>query len=404
LNQKTIFSNPFQPGAGHPPPYLAGRESEKEEFKKLLQQETVLKNVILTGLRGLGKTVLLNEFKAIALGDGWLWAGTNLSKSASVKEETLVTRLLADLSIVTSNFTAKKERLTNLGFAGQIEQFDVPIDYKLLKKIYDETPGLVYDKIQAVLEFVWECLRGSNKKGLVIAYDEAQTLTDHPKKDEYPLSILLDVFQSIQIKGIPFMLVLTGLPTLFPKLVETRTFSERMFHIITLDKLKEADSRDAIVIPTQKEGCPIKLDEASVSKVIETSSGYPYFIQFICREVYDVFLQQAAAGEITTVPIAAIIQKLDTDFFAGRWAKATDRQRELLTFVAYLETGGSEFTLQEVSSASKNAPGKAFSTSHVSQMFNALIQAGLIYRNRYGKYSFAVPLLDEFIKRQSAFY
>src|SRR6266536_961597 len=100
--EKAKFRNPFRPGAGHMPPYLAGREEEGKEFKRLLQQDTVLGNLILTGLRGLGKTVLLETFKPMAMQAGWLWSGTDLSESTSISEENLATRLLTDLSLVTS--------------------------------------------------------------------------------------------------------------------------------------------------------------------------------------------------------------------------------------------------------------------------------------------------------------
>jgi hypothetical protein len=84
------------------PPYLAGRELESEAFKCLLVQNVILQNMILTGLRGLGKTVLLERFKPIAIHNGWLWAGTDLSEAASISEENLVTRILTDLAIATT--------------------------------------------------------------------------------------------------------------------------------------------------------------------------------------------------------------------------------------------------------------------------------------------------------------
>src|SRR5882757_5042253 len=103
LKESVRFKNPFRPGAGHMPPHLAGREKEIREFQHLLEQDTVLKNLVLTGLRGLGKTVLLETFKPIAIEEGWLWAGTDLSESMSISEENLATRLLTDLSVVTSS-------------------------------------------------------------------------------------------------------------------------------------------------------------------------------------------------------------------------------------------------------------------------------------------------------------
>src|SRR5438477_7072451 len=87
------FPNPFRPGAGHMPPYLAGRTVEEDEFKKLLQQTVILKNLVLTGLRGVGKTVLLESFRPIASQNGWLWAGTDLSESSSVTEHTIAARI-----------------------------------------------------------------------------------------------------------------------------------------------------------------------------------------------------------------------------------------------------------------------------------------------------------------------
>ena len=96
------FQNPFRPGAGHIPPYLAGRLVEKNEFQGLLQQETILENIVLTGLRGVGKTVLLDSLKPTAMSEKWLWVGADLSESTSVSEESMVIRLCTDLSLITS--------------------------------------------------------------------------------------------------------------------------------------------------------------------------------------------------------------------------------------------------------------------------------------------------------------
>jgi hypothetical protein len=92
---------------------------------------------------------------------------------------------------------------------------------------------------------------------------------------------------------------------------------------------------------------------------------------------------------------------LDSDFFAGRWARATDRQRALLGIIAYVPSCDSEFSVQEVVESDMNqALLKSFSSSHINQMLATLSDVGLIYKNRHGKYSFAVPLLGDFIRRQ----
>ena len=393
-----IFANPFRPGAGHMPPYLAGREQEKEEFARLLDQEPILENLVLTSLRGVGKTVLLETLKPMAMERGWLWVGTDLSEAASVTEQSLATRLLADLAVVTSGMTVGPKK--RLGFADQESDFQM-MDYAYLSELYNATPGLASDKVKAVLEAAAVLIARDKQRGLVFAYDEAQNLVDAADRSEYPLSLLLDVFQSIQRKGIPFLLVLTGLPTLFPKLVEARTFSERMFRVVTLDKLSIPDSKLAVLKPIEDAQCPVKFSTTSVATIVQESGGYPYFIQFICREVYDVFIQQLATGKTPSVPMPAITRKLDTDFFAGRWAKATDRQRELLFVIAMLgKPVDAEFTVQDIAAKSHELLTKAFGPSHVNQMLAVLGDAGLIYKNRHGKYSFAVPLFDRFILRQ----
>ena len=394
------FRNPYRPGAGHMPPHLAGREREYAEFDQLLRQDTIFENMVLTGQRGVGKTVLLDTFKPRATVQGWRWVGADLSESASVSEETLARRLLTDLAVVTSSVAVRMSGELRYGFAQDgPEDIDVSLSYTVLAGVYEDQPGLVSDKLKAVLEFVWRAMSSSGDARAVFAYDEAQNLSDNAARDEYPLSMLLDVFYSLQKKGVPFLLVLTGLPTLFPKLVEARTYAERMFRVVTLGKLTAEESREAIVRPVEVADCPVRFSEDSVRTICTESGGYPYFIQFICRDVFDLFIQQLGSGQSPVVPIDAIQRKLDTDFFAGRWAKATDRQRQLLWVIANLQRPDEEFTIQELVATGQRLPTKAFSSSHANQMLASLAEQGLIYKNRFGRYSFAVPLLGRFILR-----
>lgn len=393
------ISNPFRPGAGHMPPHLAGRKRETDEFLRLLEQDVVLENLVLTGLRGVGKTVLLDTFKPLAIQNGWLWVGTDLSEATSLTEERIAVRLMADLAVVTSSLTIDRQIIQQLGFDRDVLQVDVKLGFDQMVEIYELTPGLTSDKLKTVLDVVFSVLKNHNTRGLIFAYDEAQNMSDHAGKDQYPLSLMLDLFQSIQKKNIPFMLVMTGLPTLFPKLVEARTFSERMFRVVFLDRLTQEESREAILTPIKSAECPVKLAEESVGLIVKESGGYPYFIQFICKEVYDVFLSHP--GEDIAVPVKEITRKLDTDFFSGRWARATDRERDLLTVIAHLGNCDEEFTVQEVARKSKELLEKGFSPSQISQMLSKLGDAGLIYKNRHGRYAFAVPLLGQFILRQT---
>jgi len=208
--------------------------------------------------------------------------------------------------------------------------------------------------------------------------------------------------------------------------------------VVFLDRLNESDSRDAILEPIRSVPPPIPEDaiklwekmcelnrdplfepfckmpfaeywielwkEELAPSIISRSGGYPYFIQFICREYYDLLMSLYGIPDANQLLDSHvdydIVRKLDNNFYAGRWARTTDRQRELLGVIASLDTSDEEFTVQEIVAKSKGISVKPFRASHVSQMLHALCDAGLVYKNRHGKYSFAVPLLGRFILRQ----
>ena len=146
-------------------------------------------------------------------------------------------------------------------------------------------------------------------------------------------------------------------PRSSPKLVEARTYSERVFRVLFLNRLDPPDVREAIVKPIQEDGCPISFTEESIRQIERHSGGYPYFIQFICHEAFDVFVSQITTGTNNpSVPIEEITAKLDSDFFAGRWSRVTDRQRDLLYVVSRLDDPESEFSVQHIVELSRELP------------------------------------------------
>ena len=173
-----------------------------------------------------------------------------------------------------------------------------------------------------------------------------------------------------------------------------------MFHTIFLKKLDEAAAREAILKPVQDAKGATTFSPETVERIVVISGGYPYFIQFICKEVFDAWIVQAEFGISPSIPESAIVKKLDADFFHGRWARATDRQRELMQVIALLPNAEMEFSVSEVVSGSDQSSYKPFKQSHVSKMLKELADSGLVYKNRWGKYSLAVPLMSQFIQRQ----
>lgn len=399
-----IPNNPFRPGAGTKPLYLAGRTHERDEFVRALKQRPLSQNIVITGLRGVGKTVLLDELKPLAHANGWLWAGNDWTEAASIAEKDVATRLLVDLTAILAPIVTYRTDELPFGFVPNKKGTnDRSLKFEDLSSVYNGTPGFVTDKLQAVLLHVAAVIAPTKVKGIVFAYDEAQNLSDHKDTNQFPLSVVVDVFANIQRRqlGCQFLLVLTGLPTLVQKLNEARTFTERMFHTLILDRLSDPEARAAIEKPIELEQSTLRFSEKTITRIMMESKGYPFLIQYICKEVFDAWIGKITVGLAASVPMAEITAKLDQDFFAPRWNRATDRQQSFMQVIATLKSSDDEFTIQEITAASRQLLKKPFNPSHATQMLGHLAEKGLIYRNRRGAYCFAVPLLAGFIRRQS---
>jgi len=174
-----------------------------------------------------------------------------------------------------------------------------------------------------------------------------------------------------------------------------------MFHVLHLERLSDDDARAAIVKPLEITKSRLSFADQTIRNIIEMSGGYPYFIQFICREVFDTWIGKIKVKLAASVPMKEILEKLDQDFFAPRWARPTERQQHFMQVIATLENSEEEFSVPEIVQASRNILRKGFTPSHAIQILQALSEKGLIYRSKRGGYCFAVPLLSRFIGRQT---
>jgi hypothetical protein len=369
----------------------------------MLDQNPIMQNVIITGLRGVGKTVLLDELKPLAQAKNWLWTQNDLSESHTLTEERIARRIVVDLTTLLAPIVVHRQTELPIGFGRKEQQRERNLEFRDLWNIFEKTEGLNDDKLKAVLTYVMKLIEGTSLRGVVFAYDEAQNLSDHAATNEYPLSLILDVFSHFQrAQGKHFFfLALSGLPTLFPRLNEARTYTERMFHVLHLNRLDDKDARAAIEKPIEITKSRLKFAENTIQNVIRLSGGYPYFIQFACKEVFDAWIGKIKVGLAPSVPNQEIMEKLDQDFFAPRWQRATDRQQDFMKVIATLENSDDEFTVLEIVNTSKRLLRKGFTPSHATQILLALAEKWLVYRTRRGGYAFAVPLLGQFINRQT---
>lgn len=392
-----MSENPFRPGAGHSPPVLAGREAELADLARLLSQTVILENAVVTGLRGMGKTALLDAFKPLAEGEGWRWAGTDITEEASFDEERLATRILADCALAASGIPVSLPGDPVVGFLGADGSAGRPLGCAHLQSVYDATPGLVSDKLAAALRFLWSAASHA-VRGFVLVYDEAQNLSDHAERNAFPLALLLNVLQRIQREGLPFLLVLSGLPTLVPGLVASRTYAERMFHEVRLRRLDAAAVREAVIGPLA--GTGIDFSAETVDTIVEMSAGYPCFVQYVARDMFEVRLREKCGTSSGVLPREEILRRLDSDFFQGRWANLTDRQRDLLRVVAEMDSCEKGFSAREAAKQSGKLLVRAFRTAQAGQVLEALSRRGMLVRTDEGLFAIALPLLAQFVRRR----
>lgn len=406
MDRRALIENPYRPGAGNIPPFLAGRADEQVRFKRAINQLHPTENFLVTGLRGFGKTVLLDRMRQIADQSHWLWVGNDLSESASLSEERLALRILTDLARV---LTAK---LLQSGDASRIPPSlpgtrAVAQDpdreqevFAALKGVYERAPGLQSDRLKAVVAKASSLAAQVRASGIILAYDEAQCLNDHAERNEFPMSMLIETVAALQKQDAvaPVLLVLCGLPQVQDALTETRTYTERMFQVLSLERLSRDETWAAIATPIADLTPPLQVSKDLIAKVVDLSGGYPYLIQFFGKELVEKLLANGGTLSATAFPDADTLERLDAGLFGARWNKTTDKQREFLGLIASRQrTSGQEFSAHEIAHLD---PSGACSNAHASQMLQSLCDRGLVYRTRRGRFAFTVPMSEGMISRR----
>jgi len=390
MDRRKLIENPYRPGAGHMPPFFAGRTREQDHFKRLLRQNFVTENILVTGLRGMGKTVLLAHLKQLAEREGWIWVGNDLSESASLSEERLALRILTDISeslgrVLTASARESEE--------STIASFDA------LRNMYERAPGLPSDRLRSVLVRLGSLANSAKARGIIIAYDEAQCLSDRADHNEFPMSMLIETIASLQRKSgvTQYMLVLCGLPQVHDALTDARTYTERMFNVITLERLSRSDTHEAFITPLHHLMPPLGISKELIDKAVDLTRGYPYLIQFFGKELIDELLLNGGILSANKFPSPAVLDRLDSGLFAARWNKTTDKQREVLNIIACRPANSPvDFSSQEISEQSLGE----LTNAQANQMLLALTERGLLYRTRHGRYAFTVPMSEMMILRR----
>jgi hypothetical protein len=380
--------NPYTPGAGHKPPTLAGRDGDLEGFQSLIERLAAgeyERSLIYSGLRGVGKTVLLMELDVLASEAGW--ASTDVQEVGSqpdfrVTFARMATRLLREMS----RRHRIKERVDRA--LGVVKAFSVVAPSGVQFKLdVDAAAGIADsgDPEQDLTDLVGEIgqVASSTGAGALFLIDEMHNL------DSASLAAICIAFQAVSRNGLPVAMVGAGLPDLQTRLMSAKPYADRLFHYHELGRLTDAAARAALVQPAATRG--VAFQEQAARQVVRESAGYPYFLQEYGLELWN----HAESSPITGADVQAVREivtdSLARNFFGTRFQLATDAEQRYLAAMASL--GEPPYGSSEVAHAygAKDQRG-------VSIHRDALIGKGIIWAPRRGRLDFTVPLFDEYLR------
>lgn len=390
-----VERNPYRPGAAVEPLFLAGREREQGVFDATLRASPEIPACIrMTGLRGVGKTVLLKEFERRGTAEGWAVIRAELEPRHNDERA-----LVAAVSALAERSRRDLSRLARMGDA--FKGAALAAASAVTASVGDITFGLDPDigetteELAGVLLACARNAREAGREGLVLLFDEAQVLGDDKRRDgEHPLSMLVAAVSALQQQHVPVALVLCGLPTLRAHLLEARTYSERMFRGIEVGSLQRAEAEEAFLRPLRQTSATVEMSCATA--VLDAVAGYPYFVQLWGAELWDAAAEQRElifTTELLHAIEPRIIERLDRDFYEGRMDVLTAAEEELV-----MASAGCYYPPLLVSELRKFTPK---SEGNVNNLVGRLVEHGLIFRTKKGTYEFTAPQFHEFIKRRA---
>ncbi len=382
--------NPFNPGAGSKPPLLVGRDDQLEAMTtavKRLALGRFERSILLKGLRGVGKTVLLNEFAVIAEREGWIAEHLEATDDVHVATAvaTLCRRVLLELSV--KERTRDRARRA-LGVLRSFVKVHVPAgDLGTLTIDLSPHPGRADSgqldaDISGLFTELGETAR-DGRTGVLLTVDEIQYL---PRTE---FAALIVGLHRISQLALPVLVAGAGLPSLPGIAGEARSYAERLFQYVDIGSLDESQARTALVTPVENEGS--SWGDHAVKQVISDTKGYPYFLQEFGKQAWNVSDGPIITIDDTAAAATLAQDELDSGFFRARIDRTTDAEREYLRAMASMGIGPYK------SGAVSRVINKK--TTQTGPVRDSLIRRGLCFAPRHGEVDFTVPMFAEFVRR-----
>lgn len=382
--------NPFSPGAGSPPPELAGREGILEQARVLFGRVLARKpekSLLLTGLRGVGKTVLLNEIERIAAAAGFrtILVEAHEGKPLAVLLAPHLRRLLFDLDRLKGAGDKVRRGLGVLrSFVGAIKikvgDLDIGLD------IEPESGSADSGDLEVDLPDLFAALgEAAQERGAAIAIliDEVQYFSSEE------LSALIMAMHRMQQRQLPLVLVGAGLPILPGLAGESKSYAERLFSFPAVGPLPEKDAARALQDPVRDEG--VEFEAKALDKIFKLTHGYPYFLQEWGYQAWNHAESSPIGLRVIRQASDAVLQRLDDNFFRVRFDRLTPREKSYLRTMAELGPGPHR---------TGDIAGKlGVKINSLAPVRDKLIKKGMVYSPSHGEMAFTVPLFDGFMRR-----
>lgn len=382
------YASPYTPGAGTMPPYLAGRDEllcNADKYLVSMQKGYPQQSVIYFGLRGVGKTVLLNAIEEKADEMDLLYAHIEIAEKRSFIRQIANSskKILHRMSAVES---AKDFARKALGILQAFNLTYNPEDQTFSAGLNEPsayvTTGILSDDLTDMFVTMG---RTAAKAGEVICFfvDEIQYMKD----DE--MEALVNALHRVNQLRLPIIMFGAGLPKVLRILGEVKSYAERLFKFIPVAALSDEDAREAIVQPAAS--LDVMYQEAAVQEIIRWTKGYPFFIQELCTTIWEYTEKEIIEKEDVERVIPTFLGHLDESFFKVRFERCTKKEHDFL--FAMVKCGELPCTISNVAHFMKK------SVSSISPVRAQLINKGIIFSTGRGEVDFTVPLFDEYLKR-----
>ena len=381
--------NPYSPGAGTPPPALAGRAALREQVQIAIARLRIgraAKSVLLVGLRGVGKTVMLDQMRSDADASGVVTVRAETPENRSLPALLAPQLRLALLKLSRTAAAVESARYALKALAGfakslKVRFHDIEVGFDA-----EPEPGLADNgdlegDLSTLLEQVGRSAQAA-KTAVVLFIDELQYLP------EEQFGALISALHRCAQNRLPLTVVGAGLPQLRGLAGDAKSYAERLFDFPMIEALKESEARLAIEKPARDEGVVYTSD--AIAEILAQTHGYPYFLQEWGKHSWDV--AQSSPITLADVRSASIqaIAALDESFFRVRFDRLTPSEKKYLRAMAELGQGPHR------SGDIAARLGKSVST--LAPLRQSIIAKGMIWSPSHGDTAFTVPLFDEFMK------